>query len=140
MKEKISDYFTFQPKIARSDLWILLFCCVLIAPFFYEDFASYYHKKGLIRFVFFAFYQYFNPLMLVYILVYFLLPVFIKNKNIFLFIIVLLFILIIQGFLARVVYGLIAGRYLNINHDTITSEMQFSIMLAAPMAMILFIK
>ena len=140
MKEKISDYFTFQQKISKSDSWVMLFCCVLMIPFFYEDFALYYHKRGLIRFVFFAFYQYFNPLLLVYFLVYFLLPIFVKNKNIFIFVITLLVTLILQGFLARVVYGLIAGKYLNINYDTITSEMQFAIMLSAPMAMILFIK
>ena len=140
MKERIDNFLGFKQKISKSDGWILLFCCALIIPFFYEDFTIYYQKKGLVRFIFFVFYQYFNPLLLVYFLVYFLLPIFVKNKNIFIFVITLLVTLILQGFLARVVYGLIAGQYLTINYDTVTSEMQFVIMLAAPISMILFIK
>ena len=118
----------------------MLFCCALILPFFYSDFAAYYQKKGLVRCLLFALYQYINPLALVYVLVYFLLPIFIKNKNIFFFMIVLFVVLNVQALLAIVVLGLIAGQNFTINYNAITFQMQFAVLLAAPISMILFIK
>ena len=140
MKERIDSFLGFKQKISKSDVWIVLFCCALVLPFFYSDFAAYYQKKGLVRCLLFALYQYINPLALVYILVYYLLPIFIKNKNIFFFMIVLFVVLNVQALLAVVVLGLIAGQNFAINYDAITFQMQFAILLAAPISMVLFIK
>ena len=134
------NYLKLQRKVTKSDLWILAFCCVLVIPFFYADFVIYYQKKGLIRFIFFAIYQFVAPLLIVFTLVYYLLPIFFKKKNLFLFIIIFLVILVIHAVFTRLIYGLIGGKMLAINYDTITSEMQFTVMLAAPISMILFIK
>jgi sensor histidine kinase YesM len=136
----MSDYLKLKQAISKTDVWIVAFCCLLIIPFFYNTFANYYHKNGLIRFIFFALFQYINPLILVYFIVYIMLPVFVKNRNIFVFILTLLIFLIAQGILTRYMYSLIAGRQLNVNYNTITTEMQFIIILAAPLSMILFIK
>ena len=54
--------------------------------------------------------------------------------------IVLFVVLNVQALLAVVVLGLIAGQNFAINYDAITFQMQFAILLAAPISMVLFIK
>ncbi|TAE37917.1 MAG: histidine kinase [Runella slithyformis] len=136
----MSDYWKHKQKIAKSDVWIVAFCFVLATPFFYETFVFCYQKIGLIKIIFFVFFHYFNPLLLVYFLVYFLLPVSIKNKNVFYFTLILLVTLLVQAALSRTVYGLLGVKVAKINFDTITFEIQDTIMLAAPLSMILFVK
>ena len=140
MGESWKDYLKLQQKISKSDLWILIFCCVLTVPFFYYGFVNYYQKNGLIKGVFYAIYQFLGPLIIVFLLIYYLVPIFLKKKNIFLFTVTFLITLVVHSLFSRLIYSLIGGRWLTIDYDNVTSEMQFTVMFAAPTAMILFIK
>ena len=140
MGESWKDYLKLQQKISKSDLWILIFCCVLTVPFFYYGFVNYYQKNGLIKGFFYAIYQFLGPLIVVFLLIYYLVPIFLKKKNIFLFTVTFLIVLVVHSLFSRLIYSLIGGRWLAIDYDNLTSEMQFTVMFAAPTAMILFIK
>jgi two-component system, LytTR family, sensor kinase len=127
-------------KITKSDIWILLLCCVLTFPFMYADFEEYYQKKGLLRVIFYGIYSFVNPIIIAVFVAFFLTPFFLKSNRFFLFVVFILAFLLADALLCRFIAMWICGCTLKINLDTLVSVMQFQIMLAAPMAMILIIK
>lgn len=127
-------------KIKKSDIWILAVCFILICPFFIEDFVEYYRQNGGWRLLVYVVYTFGNPLFTTLVVVFVFTPFFIKNKQFFFYIILLLVFLLGDAILAKYVAMLICGCTLKVDSDTVTTVMQYNVMMAAPISMILIIK
>lgn len=126
--------------ITKSDLRVLGLCAGFLLPFMYNDFAEYWVRHGVFAGILNALFFYFKIFIVALIVVYYLLPFYLTKKNAFVLLILLLLLLITEGVLARYTYQFICGCPLKINYDTVSSEMQFTAMIAAPVSMVLFVK
>jgi two-component system, LytTR family, sensor kinase len=125
---------------SRSNIWIAFVVCLLAFPFFYQDFQIYFERRGLLRTVVYAFFEFLNPLAIAYFVSFILTPYFLKKKRYALIVVYLLIFLVLDAILSRYVMMLICECELTINLDTITTTIQYHLMFAAPLSMIYIIK
>ncbi len=129
-----------KPKINKIEIGLLALCCALAFPFMYSDFVEYQALNGLFKTFIFVGFTFLNPVVLAIVIVYFFTPIFLKNKRFFVFILYCLVLLVADAFLCKYVAMLLCGCWLPITLNTIVKAMQYQVIVAAPMAMILIIK
>jgi two-component system, LytTR family, sensor kinase len=129
-----------KQQISPSDIGILLLCAAFVFPFEFSGFARFFAQRGWFRGIFHVFSYYLSVFSVVVGTVYFILPYYLKHKKILPVTFILLGLLVIDAFLSKYIQQLICGCKLTINYNTLSNEMQYTVMIAAPVSMVLFIK
>jgi two-component system, LytTR family, sensor kinase len=129
-----------KQQIYQSDIGILLLCGVFLFPFEFSGFARYFAQKGWVRGIFHGFFYYLSIFSVVVATVYFILPYYLKHKKILPVTLMLLTLLTADALIAKYIQQFICGCNLTINYNTVSNEMQYTVMIAAPVSMVLFIK
>lgn len=129
-----------KQQISPSDIGILLLCAAFVFPFEFSGFARFFAQRGWFRGIFYVIFYYFSVFSVVVGTVYFILPHYLKHKKILFVTFTLLGLLITDAFLSKYIQQLICGCNLVINYNTLSNEMQYTVMIAAPISMVLFIK
>jgi two-component system, LytTR family, sensor kinase len=129
-----------KQQIYQSDIGVLLLCVVFVFPFEFSGFARFFAKHGWFRGVFYVVVYYMSVLSVVVGTVYFILPYYLKHKKILPLTFILLGLLVADAFIYKYLQRLICGCDVTINYNTLSNAMQYTVMIAAPISMVLFIK